>query len=270
MSHLSPAILVIDDEPVVLQGVARICGSEGLPVTAAASGRAGLERLQTKTYQLILCDIMMEEMNGFEFLAEAARRKIRTPIIMMTGYSTGENAIRSLQAGAIDYLPKPFTAEELMAVVRRGLNSGELPATPSDAPGSANGHVHPLGTMSWAHVRPEGTVVIGLSEHFVRSLHGVQAVELSAVGTNLVQGTRCATIRSAAGLAHAAFCPVSGQVIAVHAELAASPSMLEQDPHGAGWLYRILPADFGYSMRCLTSPSAAPQPCPEPQAGESS
>jgi formate transporter len=114
-------ILVIDDEPVVLQGVERICGSEGLSVDHGGQRAAGLDRLDRHAYRLILCDIMMEDVDGFEFLAEAGRRGNRTPVVMTTGYSTVENAVRSLQRGAIDYLAKPFTADELMAVVRRGL-----------------------------------------------------------------------------------------------------------------------------------------------------
>jgi glycine cleavage system H protein len=79
------------------------------------------------------------------------------------------------------------------------------------------------------------------------------------VGTELVQGTAGATIISSDDLAHVVMCPVSGQVIEAHAEVAAQPSLLETDPYGAGWLYRILPSDLEYSLRCLTTRPAAPQ-----------
>ena len=249
-------ILVIDDEPVVLQGVERICRDEGLAIDTATGGLAGLQRLEQHAYRLILCDIMMEDLDGFGFLAESSRRGNRSPVVLASGYSTGENAIRSLQCGAFDYVAKPFTADELMAVIRRALNYSALlaenPGTLSaTAPRAEN--IHRLGRVSWAASKPEGTVVIGVDNLFVKTMQGLRSVELAPVGTNLVQGTGCATIISTDGLAHSVMCPVSGRVLQVHGEAAADISMIEQDPFGAGWLYRVLPSDLEYSFRCLTS-----------------
>ena len=257
-------ILVIDDEPVVLQGVERICGSEGISVDAASSAADGLERLDRHNYRLILCDIMMEDADGFQFLEGAARKGNRAPVVMTTGYSTVENAVRSLQCGAIDYLPKPFTADELIAVVRRGLNYG----APSDAR-PCPPQFHRLGYVSWGMTEPEGTVLIGVNDLFVRTMKGVRSVELLAVGTDLVQGTGCATIVSADGLAHVVMCPVSGQVIDVHADVVAHPSVIESDPYGAGWLYKVLPSDLEYSLRCLSSQAGSPDRQNEHREGES-
>lgn len=260
-------ILAVDDELIVLQGVQRICGSEGLSTDTATSGRAGLERLEEHAYRLILCDIMMEDLDGFEFLAEACRRGCRTPVVMTTGYSTVENAVRSLQRGAIDYLPKPFTADELMAVLRRGLNYGALqvgdarPCPPQ---------FRRLGYVSWAGMEPEGTVLIGVNDLFVKTMKGVRSVDLSPVGTDLVQGSSCATFVSSDGLAHGVMCPVSGQVIEAHDEAAEQPATIEGDPYGAGWLYRILPSDLEHSLRYLTSPADAPSPQTVNRNGERS
>jgi CheY-like chemotaxis protein/glycine cleavage system H lipoate-binding protein len=265
-------ILVIDDEPVVRQSVERICGSEDLSVDTVTSGGAGLERLGKHTYRMILCDIMMEDMDGFQFLAESVRRGNRAPVVMTTGYSTGEHAIRSLQCGAIDYLAKPFTADELMAVVRRALNFSSPPAGDTEAPpvtGPHPPHFHRLGCVSWAETKPEGTVLIGVNDLFVRTMKGMRSVVLSPVGTNLIQGTGCATIISADGLAHGVMCPVSGQVIEAHTEVAAHPSTIEQDPYGAGWLYRILPSDLDYSLRCLTAGLVSTDQLQENRKGES-
>jgi CheY-like chemotaxis protein/glycine cleavage system H lipoate-binding protein len=249
-------ILVIDDEAIVLQGIARICSCEGLSVETAASGRAGLECLAESTHRLIICDIMMGDLDGFEFLAEARRRGNRSPIIMATGHSTVQNAVRSLQSGAIDYLSKPFTADELMAVIRRGLNHAALLAGDGlIPPRTCPAHFHRLGHVSWAATEPVGTVLIGIDDLFVHTLGGIRSIELSPPGTELVQGSGCASILSVHGLPHDLMCPVSGQVMETHAELAAQPSTIEQDPYGAGWLYRLLPADLEYSLRFLTSGS---------------
>jgi CheY-like chemotaxis protein/glycine cleavage system H lipoate-binding protein len=255
-------ILVIDDEPVVLQSVERVCGCEAIAVDTASSGRLGLERLGQHTYGLILCDMIMEDLDGVEFLAEVARRGIRTPVVMTTGCSTGENAIRALQSGAIDFLPKPFTPDELMAVVRRALSYGVLQderrvdSTPGSRPDDPA--IHRLGEVSWAETKPEGTVLIGVNDLFVRTMNGIRNVELLPVGTSLMQGKGCATIISTDGLTHEIICPVSGQIIEVHHEVASNLSTLETDPYGTGWLYRILPSDSGYSLSCLGTQGATP------------
>lgn len=256
-------ILVIDDEPVVLQGVARICGSEDLSVDTAATGRAGLDCLEKSTYRLIICDIMMGDLDGFEFLAQAGRRGNGAPVVMATGNATVQNAVRSLRCGAIDYLCKPFTVDELMAVVTRGLNYQALQNSGKDALPDARScpaHFARLGFVSWAATESEGTVLMGANEIFVKTLKGVRSVELVPPATELIQGTGCATLVSADGLAHELLCPMSGQVIETHAEMVVQPAKIEKDPYGAGWLYRILPSDLEYSLRNLTTQSNSPDP----------
>jgi DNA-binding NtrC family response regulator len=119
-------ILVIEDEPMVTQAVVMVCGEEGMTVTAVDSAVEALRDMQVSGFRLVLCDIMMQSLDGFQFLEQLAHRGIQTPVIMMTGYSTVENAVKSIAAGAVDYIPKPFTADELLTVVRRSLRSGAL------------------------------------------------------------------------------------------------------------------------------------------------
>jgi CheY-like chemotaxis protein/glycine cleavage system H lipoate-binding protein len=251
-------ILVIDDEEVVVQGVARICRDEGMTADGAASGREGLDRLRHHAYRLVLCDIMMEELDGFEFMAEARRQGHREPVVMTTGYSTVENAVRALTLGAIDCLAKPFTPDELLAVVRRGMNVGRL-ETESERRGATTcpPRFHRLGCVSWAEVEAEGTVRIGVNDLFVRALGGVRGVDLAPAGTDLAQGRPCAAIASADGLAHGVMCPVSGQVLEANAAAAQDPALIESAPYAEGWLYRIVPSDLNYNLTLL-SPQGEP------------
>jgi DNA-binding NtrC family response regulator len=120
-------VLAIDNESVVRKSVERVCGSEGIAVETASSAQEGLERLRTQHYGVVLCDLMMDGQDGFEFLAEVERRGIRTPVVITTGSCTDENAIRALRSGAIDVLPTPFTPDELIAAVRRAAGYGGEP-----------------------------------------------------------------------------------------------------------------------------------------------
>ena len=113
-------ILVVDDEQVILDAVVKICSLDDYSVHTAISVHEAFSYLEKNTYSLIICDIMMPEIDGFEFLDELNKRKITSPVIMATGYSTVENAVKSLYNGAIDFIPKPFTADELLNSIKRG------------------------------------------------------------------------------------------------------------------------------------------------------
>jgi DNA-binding NtrC family response regulator len=100
-------ILVVDDEQVILDAISRIASSEEVKVDSESNAKVALKRISQKKYSLILCDILMPEMDGFIFLDELQKTKQSIPVIMITGYSTVENAVKSLYKGAVDFLPKP-------------------------------------------------------------------------------------------------------------------------------------------------------------------
>ena len=114
-------ILIIDDEQVVIDSVVKVVSSEGFKVDSAENASKALKKIMSNHYRLIICDIMMPEMNGFQFLKEINNMNNITPVIMTSGYSTIDNAIKSLLEGAIGFLPKPFTMNELMSRILRGL-----------------------------------------------------------------------------------------------------------------------------------------------------
>ena len=116
-------ILVIEDERSVARAVVMVCEDEGLSVVTAGSAVEALDILDRSNFRLALCDIMMQGLDGFQFLEELDRSGLNLPVIMMTGYSTMENAVKSLAMGAVDYIPKPFTADELLTVIRRSFRS---------------------------------------------------------------------------------------------------------------------------------------------------
>ena len=110
-------ILIIDDEQVILDAVSKIALSEGWEVDTVLNVKDGLNKLKINKYSLILSDIMMPETDGFQLLEELYAKQIDIPVIMITGYSTVENAVKSLYKGAIDFIPKPFTIDELVSTM---------------------------------------------------------------------------------------------------------------------------------------------------------
>lgn len=254
-------ILVIEDEATVTQAVMLVCGDEGMTVSAADNASEALRLLKESRFRLALCDIMMQGLDGFQFLEELDRSGIQLPVVMMTGYSTVENAVKSLAAGAIDYVPKPFTADELLTVVRRALRSSTLLDAAESAKLERAGSMSfvpcpdnylKLGCVSWALMENEGTARVGVSDLFLKAAEGIREFELAEPGEDLVQGIPCAVAISPDGSRHGIMCPMSGKVLEVNADAQSNPSLVEKDPYFMGWLYRILPSDPESNLQWLS------------------
>ena len=119
-------ILIIDDEEVVLDSCLQVFGSMGYELATARDGTAGLELMKEFGPDLVLVDLMMPGISGFEVL-EAMRRQDPTVVaIVITGYSTVGSAVEAMKKGAFDFLPKPFTPDELRVITARGLEKRRL------------------------------------------------------------------------------------------------------------------------------------------------
>jgi YesN/AraC family two-component response regulator len=121
MEKLKASVLVVDDEKIIHESCGRILREEGYEVETASSGHEALERLKEKHYNLVLTDIRMPGMDGIETLEKMRKKVPDITVVMFTGYSSVETARDSMKLGAFDYLPKPFTPEELLAVVKKAI-----------------------------------------------------------------------------------------------------------------------------------------------------
>jgi len=255
-------ILVIDDEPLIIQAVVKVCEADGFTACSADNATAALDQLEEITFRLILCDIMMSGLDGFQFLAELTRRGIDTPVVMMTGYSTVETAVRSLSTpGTVDFISKPFTADELLTVVQRSLRctalvrkaeAAGLERTDSMSYVPCPAGYHRLGYVSWAVMEDEGTARIGVTDLLLKAVGGLAELSLSEPGEELVQGVTCAIVTSADGALHTIMCPLGGEILERNEEALTDLSLVEKDPYFRGWLYRILPTDPENNLRWLS------------------
>ena len=117
-----PRILVIDDEEIVRISCKKCLIPEGIDVDVAANAREGITLTQTNRYDLVLTDLKMPGIDGMDFLVEMKRNQPDAKVIMITGYSTVEHAVKALKLGAYNYIEKPFTPDTLIAAVREALN----------------------------------------------------------------------------------------------------------------------------------------------------
>ncbi len=126
---VSPAeklILVVDDEPRMVRFVRMNLDLEGYKVTEAGSGIETLEKVRDELPDLVLLDVMMPDMDGFETL-ERLREISTVPVIMLTVKGEEEDRIRGLELGADDYVTKPFSPRELASRIRAVLRRAEMP-----------------------------------------------------------------------------------------------------------------------------------------------
>ena len=121
-------VLIVDDEQVVCDAVRLVLREEGLSVAAAPDGRMALVHPARITCRLVLCDLMLPDLPGFEVIRLLREIRSGLPVVVITGYPTSENAMRAVEAGASDFLPKPFTESELLEVVRRILGQEDRAA----------------------------------------------------------------------------------------------------------------------------------------------
>jgi two-component system response regulator AtoC len=112
-------VLIIDDEPGLRQTVSLILSEEGYEVQAASDGEEGLARALELQPDIVLCDLRMPRLGGLEFLEKYRTGGGTGMVIMMTAYGGTELAIQAMKSGAYDYLPKPFSPDQLILVLKK-------------------------------------------------------------------------------------------------------------------------------------------------------
>ncbi len=137
----SKNVLVIDDEPVVRDGCRMVLTKEGYKVATCETGREGFAAARGGSYDLVILDLKLPDIDGMEVLEAVMREKRQSCIIVITGYSSVQNAVAAMKLGASDYITKPFSDDELISSVERAIEKHpggqnlSLPVMVSDMPG---------------------------------------------------------------------------------------------------------------------------------------
>ena len=114
VSKKQKSLLVVDDEPSILSSLARELAIADLEVTTAASGEEAVAKINTRFFDLVVTDLLMPGLDGFQVLKAAKQKNLQTIVIILTGYGAVEAAIDALRLGADDFLQKPCDTDELL------------------------------------------------------------------------------------------------------------------------------------------------------------
>lgn len=126
MLRKKPVVLVIDDEESMRDSCALILTKEGYEPDLAENGSIGLEKIRNFKPDLVLIDLKMPGISGMDILEKIQQIDPNIIPVVITGYATVESAVEAMKKGAYDFLPKPFTPEELRIIIRRGLERRKL------------------------------------------------------------------------------------------------------------------------------------------------
>jgi DNA-binding NtrC family response regulator len=114
-----PSILIVDDESGILDTLRILLRKEGFEVTTAQGGKAGLDQIRSGNHDIVLTDVRMPQVTGMDILTAAREQDTMTPVILMTAQASLQTAIQAVNQGAFYYIQKPFSNEELLAILRR-------------------------------------------------------------------------------------------------------------------------------------------------------
>ncbi|MBK7256339.1 MAG: response regulator [Ignavibacteriae bacterium] len=252
VDHAKARILCVDDEQVILDSFRKILVLDGYSVDTVQTGQEALGLLQTHHYDFVFTDLKMPTMSGVDVTKSVKHLRPDIDVVIITGYATVETAVECMKVGALDYVQKPFTEDELLAFVKKALikrqdriqkqlkpkvhithmsSVGHTGADEFAIPGGvfiANGH-------TWAAMFEDGTVRIGLDD-FARKLLGtVDGIEFPNLGMTVAVGQPLFTVTQ--GTRRVSFLsPVSGKVLENNTGLGKHLEALETTSYGENWI----------------------------------
>ncbi len=260
-------ILAVDDEHVILDSFRKILVLAGYSVDTVDNGPEALTLLRERDYEFLFTDLKMPVMDGIEVVKAAKHLRPDTDVVVITGYGTIESAVETMQFGAIDYVQKPFTEEELVAIANRlvikreaRLEAQRRPTVRVVAPAvaevvAAGEYCVPGGAFvypghSWARIDPAGQVWMGLDDFARKALRAVDRVEVPAVGTTVKRGEPLFTLRRGAESVRL-LAPLSGEVTQVNEALRGTPALVVQSPYDRGWVCLVRPSALAEELQGL-------------------
>jgi CheY-like chemotaxis protein len=248
-------ILCVDDESVLLDSFRRILVLDGYCVDTVEKGSEALGLIQTHSYDFVFTDLKMPEMDGLEVTKSVKHLRPDIDVVIITGFATVETAVDCMKFGAMDYVQKPFTEDELLEFVKKLLIKREDRINKTLKPKVQITHLKEIGGAKtpefqipggvfiseghcWANISEEGTVKIGIDDFAKKLIGKVDSVGLPNLGMVIKKGQSLFTI--AQGQRTLSFkSPVSGKVKEINKYLNNELDSLEISPYEKNFVCEI-------------------------------
>lgn len=125
---MSPHILVMEDDLSVAKGLEMVLNEEGYAVDLAATGELAMKAFREKRFDLLVADLRLPDIDGMEIIRQVKAKDPRIEVIVITGYGTSSQAVEAMKMGVHDFLPKPFTEDQIKTAVDEALGEHEQKA----------------------------------------------------------------------------------------------------------------------------------------------
>lgn len=248
-------ILCVDDESIILESFRRILVLDGYCVDTVETGKEALGLIQTHSYDFVFTDLKMPEMDGLEVTKSVKHLRPDIDVVIITGFATVETAVECMKFGAMDYVQKPFTEDELLEFVKKLLIKREdrinktlkpkvhitqmkenlSSSTPEfQIPGGvfiSEGHC-------WANISEEGLVKVGLDDFAKKIIGKIDSIGLPNLGMTVKKGQSLFTVnQDQKSLSFKS--PVSGKVKEVNKFINDELDSLNLSPYDINWICTI-------------------------------
>jgi len=260
-------ILCVDDEEVILDSFRKILVLDGYCVDTVNLGREALGLIQLRQYDFVFTDLKMPEMDGVEVTKAVKSLRPDIDVIIITGFASLETAIETMKSGAMDYVQKPFTEDELLEFMRIALikrqDKMQRQLKPAvhicQYPDAIKARPHefaiPGGVFiseghCWVAVTQGGDVEIGIDD-FARKLIGkIDGVVYPKLGMLVTKGQSLFSIKQK-NRSVPFVSPMTGKVTKLNDALSKNPELFDISPYGENWVCTMEPEDLDADLRVL-------------------
>jgi ActR/RegA family two-component response regulator/glycine cleavage system H lipoate-binding protein len=271
--HPKARLLAVDDETVVLDSLRRVLVLAGYSVDTVESGVEAMGLVRQRDYDFVFTDLKMPGMDGVEVVRAVRHVRPDVDLAVITGYGTIETAVETVREGALDYVQKPFTEDELLAFVDRlvmrrqaRLEAEAQPTVRILSPAAADslplqqygipGGFFVAPTHLWLRLDAEGLARIGIDDLARKAIGSIERVQLPAAGSKVEEGAVIGRVHRGLETLEL-LAPVSGTVTEVNEAVHRRPSLLTESPYDRGWLCTVRPADVSAALPHLRIGRAA-------------
>lgn len=261
-------ILCVDDEEVILGSFRKILVLDGYAVDTVETGQEALGLIQTHHYDFVFTDLKMPMMDGVEVTKSVKHMRPDIDVIIITGYASVETAVETMKYGAMDYVQKPFTEDELLEFVKKTLIKRQdriqkqlkplvhithVPASGEFVKGefSIPGGVFISKNHTWVSMTQEGIAKVGIDDFAKKLIGRISAIELPNLGMQVKAGQSLFTVKQ--GNRTVSFnSPVSGKVSQINTLLKDNVAALDVTAYERNWVCAFDPDNIDNEIKTMS------------------
>jgi CheY-like chemotaxis protein len=260
-------ILAVDDEAIILDSFRKILVVAGYSIDTVEKGREALGLILKRDYDFVFTDLKMPEMDGLEVTKAVKHLRPDIDVIVITGYASIETAVETMKYGAMDYVQKPFTEDELIAFfnkslirrkdrIERQMKPTVRLITPTTKESDSKHELNvPAGIFvsqnhTWVNVEMNGAARVGIDDFVRKIISRIDAVELPKLNKEIKRGESLFSIKRN-GHTFDISSPISGKVTLINMEHIAHPELIALNPFELSWMCCIEPSNLSEELQSL-------------------